>query len=38
MKDKYPSIYKEYMEYCKAIQGIVDPMPFEEFIEQQTLF
>ncbi len=37
MKQKYPTLYTEYLEYRRAILGIVEPLPFAEFVEQNGI-
>lgn len=33
----YPSLVVEYKEYVKMMQGIVEPMNFEDFVHQTKI-
>jgi hypothetical protein len=38
LQDKYPQLYADYVEYCNAVGEFLEPILFEEFLEQNNVY
>jgi hypothetical protein len=38
LQDKYPQLYADYEEYCNAVGEFLEPILFEEFLEQNNVY
>jgi hypothetical protein len=37
-RKQHPQLYEEYVEYCKAVEDFLEPISFDDFLEQNGIY